>query len=176
MSSADRSRATEIRGPISKHKASSRGPLALQEDWGRSEKYHARPRHLYALLFLDGCAYIGQTVDLRKREQQHRLPAGGWCGFTFECVHLGTIDGTKDQASVLEHAWRHKAAQNGWRIYAKPPGIVVDHRRQLTLRSRWHALFLRWPAKHSRNRLWRVVKATAVVAAVAILTFAAYSS
>lgn len=41
---------------------------------GRSEKYHALPRTLYALLFDDGGCYIGQSSNPQQREKQHRSP------------------------------------------------------------------------------------------------------
>lgn len=121
--------------------------------WKRDQKYHPRPRHLYALLFENGCAYIGQTVNLRQREQQHRRPAGGWGGKAFQCVHLGTVEDTEAVAVDFEHAWRHVAAQAGWRIYAKPPGVVVNHRRQMTPQHYALARSLRWPSSHSRSML-----------------------
>lgn len=135
--------------------------------WGRSQKYHARPRQLYALLFENGCAYIGQSVDLVERERQHRRPAGGWNGQVFECVQLGVLEGTEAQARDFEHAWRHKAYKNGWRIYGKPPAMIVDHRNQMTFKRYLLAWSLRWPAEHSRNLVWRVMKWAAVPAFVA---------
>lgn len=131
----------------------------MKRRWGRSQKYHARPRQLYALLFeKNGCAYIGQSVDVKEREQQHRRASGGWCGKPFVCVHLGEIQGTEEQAKDYEHAWRHKASQHGWYIYAKPPAMVVDHRRQMTLKHYALAWSLKWPKQHSRNpwaqKLW----------------------
>lgn len=131
--------------------------------WKRDQKYHPRPRHLYALLFPNGCAYIGQTVDLRKREQQHRRPAGGWRGQSFTCVHLGTVETTQAVAEDYEHAWRYTAHQAGWRIYAKPPGVVVNPRRQMTSQRYALARSLRWPTQHSRSpvaavRSWSVWK------------------
>lgn len=131
--------------------------------WKRDQKYHPRPRHLYALLFENGCAYIGQTVDLRQREQQHRRVAGGWLGKAFQCVHLGTVEDTEAVAVDYEHAWRHVAAQAGWRIYAKPPGVVVNHRKRMTPQRFALARTLRWPAAHRRwgvaaTRSWSVWK------------------
>lgn len=138
--------------------------------WKRDQKYHARPRHLYALLFSNGCAYIGQTVNLRQREQQHRRPAGGWGGKTFQCVHLGTLEDTEAVAVDFEHAWRHVAAEAGWRIYGKPPGVVVKHHRQMSARRYELARQLRWPTTHRRRwSVWRwlglgVVALTALAA------------
>lgn len=126
--------------------------------WGRSQKYHRRPRHLYALLFDNGCAYIGQSVDLKEREQQHRRPAGGWCGKPFQCVPLGVIQGSEHQAQHYEHAWRHVAHTHGWTIYAKPPGMVVNHHRQMSLQRYLLAWTLRWPRGHTRNWAWRTFK------------------
>lgn len=135
---------------------------------GRGQKYHARPRHLYALLFEDGFAYIGQSVDLRQRESQHRRPAGGWCGKPFRCLPLAVIHGTEEQARHYEHAWRHAANKHGWAIYAKPPGIRVDHRRQMTWYRYCLAWTLRWPRTYIRNRTWQTVK-RAILGVAALL-------
>ena len=119
--------------------------------WGRDQKYLPRDRHLYALLFQDGGCYVGQSVDVGQREKQHRSRTGGW-GRDFQCVHLGTIHGSEDQAKDHEHAWRHVAASNGWRIYAKPPRMVVNHRRQMSPRRYVIAKGLKWPREHARRR------------------------
>lgn len=136
--------------------------------WGRSQKYHARPRQLYALLFENGCAYIGQSIDVREREQQHRRPAGGWGGKPFQCVLLGVVHGTEAQAKDHEHAWRHVAHKQGWTIYAKPPGLVVNHRRQMSLYRYLLAWTLRWPRAHVRNRAWQVFKQLALGSAALV--------
>ncbi len=100
--------------------------------WKRNQKYLPRPRHLYALFFEGGC-YLGQTVDLLNREKQHRSPRGGWQGRPFQFVPLGQVVGTQADAEVHEYAWRYKAFQKGWRIYAKPPGVLIrDPRRRTT--------------------------------------------
>ena len=138
-----------------------------KHQWGRSQKYRLRPRQLYALLFDNGCAYIGQSVDIREREMQHRRPAGGWQGQAFQCVLLGEIEGTEEQAKEYEHAWRHRAAVNGWRIYAKPPGMVVNHRNQMTFNRYWLGCSLRWPTEHSRNLAWRLLKWAGMAAVLA---------
>ena len=120
--------------------------------YGRSQKHLRRKRCLYALLFENGCAYIGQSVDPRERERQHRKPAGGWCGKAFIFVPLGVMEGTELQATDYEYAWRHKAGMHGWTIYGKPPDVVVKHGRRMTLRRHFIACSVRWPRKHSRNR------------------------
>ncbi len=125
--------------------------------WGRSQKYRSRTRHLYALLFENGGCYIGQTVNLKEREAQHRRPNGGWCGRWFQLVPLGTIDGSEEQAKDYEHAWRLKAQAHGWQVYYKPPGLLCDPRRQANFRRRRISWSLRWPRRHSRRLLWRLV-------------------
>lgn len=127
--------------------------------WGRSQKYHARERYLYALLFEDGHAYIGQTVDLAAREAQHRRPAGGWCGRSFHFLPLASIMGTEELAKDHEHAWRHRAWKNGWAILGKP-GLRVDHRKQMTWKRYLIAWRLTWPVEYSRNWHWRLAKAS----------------
>jgi len=93
--------------------------------WKRNQKYLPRPRHLYALFFNGGCCYVGQTVDLLNREKQHRGSRGGWQGRPFQFVPLGQMVGTQADAEVHEYAWRYKAHLKGWRIYAKPPGMLI---------------------------------------------------
>lgn len=135
---------------------------------GRAEKYFKRPRHLYALHFSDGCVYIGQTVDMRKREQQHRSPRGGWHR-SFTVIHLETVEGTRAQASEHEVAWRMIAHQAGHGVYAKPPGTLIRrHGAYLTPFSRQLIQSRRWPMKRARARAcawW----AAAALAGLAIL-------
>lgn len=51
--------------------------MTHRHNLGRSEKYHALPRTLYALLFDDGGCYVGQSTNPQQREKQHRSPKGG---------------------------------------------------------------------------------------------------
>lgn len=128
--------------------------------WKRDQKYHARPRVLYALLFGNGCCYIGQTVDPRKREAQHRSPAGGW-RYAFSFVPLGTFHGTQAQAADHERAWRLAAVAHGWQVYAKPPAILCNPARQASFRHHWLSWRLRWhwhwPIQHSRSWFYRLL-------------------
>lgn len=48
--------------------------MTHRHNLGRSEKYHALPRTLYALLFDDGGCYVGQSSNPQQREKQHRSP------------------------------------------------------------------------------------------------------
>lgn len=115
---------------------------------GRRQKYRNRRRHLYALLFPSNECYIGQSVDTGRRMTQHRSDQGGWFDRRFEMIPLGSIVGTQAQAEEYEFAWRYKAAKAGWTILARPPRLIVDPTRRMTLRRRWIALWLRWPKKH----------------------------
>lgn len=117
--------------------------------WGRSQKYHERPRHLYALLFGNGCCYIGQTVNLNARLSQHKSPAGGWAGNVFTMVPLGVVHCTQQCGEDYEYAWRYKAACAGWRVYGKP-GVFINPARRLTLERRMLAWSLTWPKAHHR--------------------------
>lgn len=111
---------------------------------GRSERYHARPRTLYVLLFDDGGCYIGQSANPKQREAQHRSVRGGW-GRPFRFHELETMQGTKAEAEVFEQAWRVVAQNAGWRIYGKPPRLTVNPRRRLTPHVRLLVLQRRWP-------------------------------
>lgn len=116
-------------------------------NWKRNQKYLPRPRHLYGLFFDNGCCYVGQTVDLKQREQQHRSARGGWQGRRFSFVPLSSMTGTQADAEAHEYAWRYKAFQHGWRIYSKPPGILIrDPRRRTTGYVKSLAAGYAWPA------------------------------
>ena len=124
----------------------------------RDQKYHARERHLYALKFSSGAVYIGKTVDMGRRQKEHESIAGGWSrAFNFQ--HLSTIHGTQLEAEDHERAWRYVAASHGHQIFGKPPGIVVDCRRQQTPSSLKLAKTLRWPDPRMpmSQRVWKVV-------------------
>lgn len=116
--------------------------------FGRSEKYHPRDRHLYALLFPGEDCYIGQTVDLARRKAEHISERGGWLCADFTMIHLGTIHGTHSMAEDYEFAWRYKAAKAGWTIVGRPPRLVVNPHRRMNFRRYWIALGLRWPWRH----------------------------
>ena len=129
----------------------------------RDQKYHARERHLYALKFKDGAVYIGQTVDMERRRKEHESIAGGWPS-AFEFQHLSTIQGTQLDAEDHERAWRYVAASRGHRIFAKPPGIVVDCRRQQTPNSLKLSKTIRWPTARSPfgQRIWGALYAALI--------------
>ena len=126
--------------------------MTRKSQWGRSQKYLPRDRILYALLFPNDYCYIGQSVDVMKREQQHRGPKGGWRQKKFRCLVLGNIHGTEKDAVEMEHAWRIVAARNGWKVYAKPPDIVCNPMRQATQNRHRLSRDLRWPVISRRSR------------------------
>lgn len=136
--------------------------------WGRSQKYHSRPRHLYALLFSDGI-YIGQTVDLIQREAQHRSRKGGWGGKPFRVQPLGVIEGTEAEAVEYEHAWRLKAWKQGYRVFAKPPGIPCNPSRRATWHRRRLARRLKWPGQRQGLPGWKAAGWLAAVASVLLV-------
>lgn len=96
---------------------------------GRDEKYHKRDRHIYALIFDNGCCYIGQSVDIKKRELAHRSKRGGWGSLNFKVVHLATYHTTKFECENWEWAWRLSAQRQGWKIYGKPHVLVNSYKR-----------------------------------------------
>jgi len=116
-------------------------------NWKRNQKHLPRTRYLYALFFSNGCCYVGQTVDLKQREQQHRSSRGGWHSRPFSFVPLSSMTGTQADAELHEYAWRYKAFQKGWRIYSKPPGLIIrDPRRRTTGHMKSLATAYTWPA------------------------------
>lgn len=71
------------------------------------------------------------------------LPKGGWHRpFRFHALEVVTA--TRAEAEAYEQAWRVKASREGWRIYAKPPGIVVNPHRRATAHVRGLAHQRRW--------------------------------
>lgn len=135
--------------------------------WGRSQKYHDRPRYLYALLFDNGCCYIGQSVDPRDRLRQHRSPEGGWAGAVFNMIPLGVVMGTFKDGEDHEAAWRVAAARAGWSIYGKP-GVLVNPYRRMTWHRHLLALTQQWPAKHRRRSRWLAWWPVYLIASIAL--------
>jgi hypothetical protein len=116
----------------------------------RAQKYHPRPRALYALVFSqESAVYVGQSVDAHRRRQQHALPSGGWQR-PFDFVVLGHCVGTQADAETHEYAWRLVAASRGWRVYGRPPNIVVNPRRRRT----WDRWRLSWRLQWSWPLGW----------------------
>ncbi|WP_165424345.1 GIY-YIG nuclease family protein [Pseudoxanthomonas winnipegensis] len=83
-------------------------------------------RHIYCLIFDNKHMYVGQTDDLKRREQEHRRPSGKWGNKKFEFVHLSTLEGTFYDAEDHEYAWRYAAQIRNWKIYGSPPNQVVN--------------------------------------------------
>lgn len=127
----------------------------MTRKWKRDQKYHDRPRTLYALLFNNGACYIGQSIDAQARLAQHRSPRGGWCGADFNMVELAKVIGTQLECEDYEYAWRYKAFKAGWVVYGKPPNVVINPTRRMTIKRRFLALKLRWPKDCGRSmRIW----------------------
>lgn len=119
----------------------------------RDQKYKNRTRYLYALRFAQGPVYVGQTVDLKARERQHRSPKGGWMGQPFTFEPLGSMVGTQAQAEDWEHAWRYVAARAGYVVWGLPPGIRVQPGRQMSPERHRIARGLRWPGAGTQGRV-----------------------
>ncbi len=124
--------------------------------FGRSEKYRPRTRHIYALLFENGCCYVGQSTDLKRRETQHRRPDGGWQDQRFTMLHLASLVGTTAQAEDHEYAWRYTAQRAGWNIYGKPPNIRVNTVLRMTPARMEIAKQCRWPVS-KKTRSWTLI-------------------
>ncbi len=120
---------------------------------GRQEKYSDRKRYIYALLFDNGCCYIGQSVNPKTRNQGHKNVTGGWGGQPFTMVVLGEMHGTRADAEDWEYAYRYKAHKAGWDIYGLPPNIIVSATKRMTFKRYAIAAKLRWPRQHNKNRL-----------------------
>lgn len=116
--------------------------------WGLSQKYHRRPRHLYALLFADHRCYVGQTIELKRRWAEHRR---AWSE-PFMPIHLETTEGTQADAEEHEYAWRYVAEQRGFKVLGKP-GVVVRVRRRMTSARYALASGRRWP-REAGGKMW----------------------
>lgn len=132
----------------------------------RAQKYHTRPRHLYALLFDNRYCYVGQSVDLKRRGREHERD---WPE-QFEMIHLGTMQGSQAQAEDYEYAWRWKAHRAGWRLYGKQARtgsvFVIGNPRSRMLPQHYRiADGLKWPRNTSKNKQTKtLVKAVAFLA------------
>ena len=95
--------------------------------YGRSQKFHRLPRYLYALMFPNKRLYIGQSVDPKRRFQQHKSQGKWLTNNDFVMVVLSCQFTTEEEASDWEHAYRQVAAWWGWGVYWKEPGLIIRH-------------------------------------------------
>jgi predicted GIY-YIG superfamily endonuclease len=124
-------------------------PRQDKSQWRRRTDFSNRPRHLYALVFeSERAVYVGQSIDPKRRYQQHAATGGGWLR-TFRMVGLETIEGTFAQAEVREYVWRWVAHTKGWTVYVQPPNVVVNLGRRMPWWRRleaWRTRFVvGWP-------------------------------
>lgn len=96
----------------------------------RNQKYKNRQRHLYTLLFKNGRAYIGQTVDLHHQGEHSRA----WFE-RFDMIHLGDCDGSHAEAKAHEYAWLFVTRKASWTVLARDWNhntFVVNTRHRMT--------------------------------------------
>ena len=120
-------------------------------EFRRRTDFARRPRVLYALVFdAERAVYIGQSIDPRRRRNQHNAKAGGWRR-DFRMVELETIEGTFADAERREYVWRWVAHLKGWTVYVQPPNVRVNLGRRMGLFRRleaWRTWFVvGWPIK-----------------------------
>ena len=140
----------------------------------RAQKHHSRPRHLYALLFANRLCYVGQSVDLKRRNREHKRD---WPD-DFEMIHLGTMQGSQAQAEEYEYAWRWKAHRAGWRNYGKERQagrVFVIRNPELRMKPQHYfiAKGLKWPQENGKwsRWFWVVGAVMLCVLALTILRF-----
>ena len=125
-----------------------------------AEAYRSRKRYIYALVFKhDKSCYIGQSVNPKKRLQQHLAPSGGWNLSYLNMVVLYEFEGTKEQGEHLEYAYRLKAHRRGWKIYGLPH-VYINPNKRATSAQWWTSLRLPW---HKEMRSFRLVWLWSVV-------------
>lgn len=117
--------------------------------WVRRSHFQRKPRHLYALVFdNERAVYVGQTVNMKQRGQQHAAPSGGWLR-DFSMIRLETITGTYMDAEQREFVWRWVAHLKGYNVYVLPPNVRVNLGRKMGFFRRLEAwrtwLFVGWP-------------------------------
>ena len=117
--------------------------------WIRKSHFQRKTRHLYALVFdNERAVYVGQTVNMKQRGQQHAAPSGGWLR-DFRMIRLETITGTYMDAEQREFVWRWVAHLKGYQVYVLPPNVRVNLGRKMgTLRrlEAWRTwLLVGWP-------------------------------
>ena len=138
---------------------------------GQEERYKDRQRFIYALIFKDKHCYVGQTVDLERRKQEHKGSSGGWKE-PFEMIQLDIMQGTRQEAEDFEYAWRYTAQRKGWRIIGKPPKLLVDSTRHMTVHRHRIAKGKKWPLHKSDSIIWTSLK---MIAGFVIVTALLYS-
>lgn len=120
----------------------------------QAQKYHRRERTLYALLWKSGRVYIGQTIEPKRREQEHRRL---WPD-PFDFVRLGTMQGTQLEAEDHEYAWRWLAHHAGFEVVAKSRGgdpfVISNPKSRMTPERYAIAGRLRWPRAWRRRSPW----------------------
>jgi predicted GIY-YIG superfamily endonuclease len=133
--------------------------------FGRDERHRARFRHIYGVFFKGTDVYVGQTVDLRRREREHRQ---AWAS-RFRFVRLDTLYGTYAEAEVAEQAWRCLANRKGHTILALQGdrSVRVDPHRRRTRAVQAFMGTRRWPRHLKDRRRSRAALALAVGAAAA---------
>lgn len=119
-----------------------------------AEAYRSRKRYIYALVFKhDKSCYIGQSVNPKRRLQQHLGPKGGWNISYLDMIVLHEFQGTKEQGEHLEYAYRLKAHRRGWKIYGLPH-VYINPKKRATFAHFKTSLTLPWPKAMGSRRLW----------------------
>jgi len=134
------------------------------------EKYLPRKRYLYALMFDHKRVYIGQSIDLGRRNREHSCD---WA-WPFKMIMLGSMIGTRADAEEYEYAWRYRAGREGFQVLCKSPDnadiFEIDPTQRMDSHRYRIASTLRWPAEHRRKfRWWPWLVAALVLAALHLI-------
>ena len=136
---------------------------------GRSQRYHRRPRTIYALVFHGGQAcYIGQAEDLNEAVERHCRPhADGWTGSGFDVIELEAVMATPHDAIELVQVWHVVAWRRGLSVLRVPcdpddPIGQLDPARRPTWTQVFRSWTRPWPSGASRpltvaDRVWTLL-------------------
>lgn len=128
------------------------------------QKYYVRRRFIYALFFENNAVYIGQSVDPKRREAEHKRPSGEWCGAPFRMRVLYEFQGTHSDGEHFERSYRLRAKRRGLAVYGLPH-VFINPENQATIYQRVASYRVPWPRQEGRSPYlrWAVLFVSALL-------------